>query len=331
VPSQRPAPAKAQQDPRQALRGTSIARTIFAFAVLAVGACDPTPSYPPPEQPLVGTVSFEQEITMGAGPTEISTVQATVDIDPGTIPVGDHLLVRLLRGVTKATPSGSGNVWMIGAEPAAVQLLPATATFAKPVHLRLPFFPTQTGAVDVLHADEAATSWSWVAQATLPSPGSGSFTAELTEPHLWTLVGSNGNAPPPDGIYALDQFICGNDLVSPPPASTLELAGGTYVWTWARSPGDAGCGPVTERGTVAISQLQATFTPDVGFPRRYDLKVLGGGFALEGGPSAGGECPGQSVFEQFTPIFAPKGVPNPMPPGATDAGCGDAGSDAASD
>ena len=67
---------------------------------------------------------------MGAGPTEISTVQATVDIDPGTIPVGDRLLVRLLRGVTKATPSGSGNTWMIGAEPAAVQLLPATATFA---------------------------------------------------------------------------------------------------------------------------------------------------------------------------------------------------------
>jgi hypothetical protein len=246
------------------MRFSRVVRAALVAVVAAAPACDPTPSYPPPEQPLVGTVSFEQEITMGAGPVEVSTVQATVDIDPGTIPVGDRLLVRLLRGVTKATPSGSGNTWMIGAEPAAVQLLPATATFAKPIHLRLPFFPTKTGAVDVLHADEAATSWSWVAQAALQSPGSGSFTAEMTEPHLWTLVGSNGNAPPPDGIYRLDVLECGTNLVSPPPDVTLELAGGTYVWTWARSPGDAGCSPVTERGTVAIYQLQATFTPDGG-------------------------------------------------------------------
>ena len=58
--------------------------------------------------------------------------------------------------------------------------------------------------------------------------------------------------------------------------------------------------------------------------------MLGGGFALEGPPSNGGECPGQSLYEQFTRVFAPKGVPNPMPPEATDAGCGEA-SDAASD
>src|SRR5579872_722888 len=93
---------------------------ILAVAVAgALGmACDPAPTFPAPAQPLVGEVLFERALTMDTASIDLRTEVATFHIDPGTLPVGSTLLVRILDRVVKDLTDGTtGDVWNISGQP----------------------------------------------------------------------------------------------------------------------------------------------------------------------------------------------------------------------
>jgi len=309
---------------------------LAALLALAAGAtgCDPSPTFPAPTQPLVGRVVFEREVTMGTEPIELRTYAATLDIDPGTVPVGTKLLVRILDGVVKElTGETAGDVWSFdGVAGGAVQILSDATTFARPILLTVEGFPVGEGLADVLHADEGAAAWTRVGKVTTPTPPSVfQFTAELTGPHLWSLA-----IPPvtalaaPNGVYRLDRLICGTNDVGATPDETLEIDRGRYVWT--RGPAGGACA-VVERGLISIelSVASATFEPDVGDAYFFNIYVVDNDtFELKTIFARPFECAADvTTVLSFVPAAsgADAGAPNPGSDGgcASDAGGSDEG------
>jgi hypothetical protein len=248
-------------------RGRRAAAALLALAAVAAGpACEPSPRFPDPAQPLVGEVMVERTLTMGSEAIELKTNVATLHVDPGTVPVGTKLVWRIVDGIVKDLPgSSAGQQWSFYyGQPTSVQLIADVATFARPVVLTVSTsFDTRNGDVDVLHADESAAAWTRVGKATRAPTLSGSwFTAELTEPHLWTLaVAPPPPFNPPVGLFRLERLMCGTDVVAATPNETLELDGFRYVWTF--DPGSS-CA-VVDRGESRIS-IDAALTSLGFFP-----------------------------------------------------------------
>jgi hypothetical protein len=283
----------------------AVAALLALAAGAAGGACDPTPTFPAPAQPLVGTVVFERELTMGTDPVEIKNYAATIDIAPGTVPVGTKLVVRILDGVVKdLTPFFGGPhfippIWTIDGQPASVQLISDVPTFARPIILTVQSFWTPDETVDVLHADESATAWTRVGTATLPKPPPSAFTAALTEPHLWTMAMPLPGepalpAPAPDGPYLLNWLTCDANGVVPTPAETLEIDGDRYAWTHGAA-GDA-CASV-ERGAIVldVEHDHAAFMPDEGDAYAFELQIVASNaFSLKAIEVRPRECPAEA-------------------------------------
>jgi hypothetical protein len=323
-------------------RGRLAAVALLALAAGAAGmACDPTPSFPPPAQPLVGRVLFERELTMGTEPIDVTTYAATLHVAPGTVPVGTKLVVRIVDGVVKDLTDG-GDIWSHDGLPAAVQLLSDAPTFARPIQLEVPndrgpswnlqpAFCNGSCAVgpitvDVLHADEGATAWTRLGVAVPDNLSSrpGAFTAEVTEPHLWTMAMPPGpKLQAPSGLYRLDRLYCETyDVVTTPP-ETLEIDGDRYVWT--RGPSTDPCAPV-ERGTLGLDLpgAKAVFTPDVG--DAYDFNIYpqsSFSFVLKGIRQTAAECAANTTTSlSFVRTKSPGASDGGC---ATDAGATDAG------
>jgi hypothetical protein len=297
---------------------------VAAWLALAGGAaCDPSPTFPAPTQPLVGTVAFEREVTMGTAPIEVKTDLATLHIDPGTVPVGTKIVVRIVDGIVKElTPATAGDIWSLNGQPLAVQLVSEAKTFARPVLLSTFSFFGKSGLANVLHADEGAAAWTVVGQATTPPPPSiATVTAELTEPHLWTLaMPSPAQIQPPSGVFRLDQLTCGATNVVPTPMEILEID--TPRYTWTRGPiGDA-CTPI-ERGQV-VFQFDlgfATFAPDYGQSYYFNIQLAGpDAFGLQNGPARPLECPANSPTS-LSFVRAVDPVDAGAPSDASDGGC----------
>ena len=291
----------------------------------AVAACDPTPTFPQPEGPLVGVVVAEQEVVMGADPIEFRIWEATVRVEPGTVPTGTRLLLRFLRGVSKDAPQET-ETWQLSWQPAAFQLLPETLTLSKPITLTVfGLAPVLPAVVDVLHASEEAATWTPVATATSPVPPTvPTFIASITEPHLWTLGSHPDSIPDPRGLFRLSSLVCGVDSVTPPP-QTLELDDGAYIWT--RGGDGVSCASV-ESGTFTLNRsLNAvTLTPSIGMPRRYGISVSANGFELKGQQTEAIDCAaGVLSVEGFTQAEAGDGGRPLTQPDGGDAGCVDAG------
>jgi hypothetical protein len=300
--------------------GLRAAFLALAFAVAA--GCDPTPDYPPPEQPLLGTVVFERDITMGDSAVDIWTQDAALHVDPGTIPRGEHLVVRELRGVSKADPAGDVRIaqqWQISQQPAAVQLLTATAVFAKPILLRLNYYALPYGSAQLFHADETAAAWSNVGPAPQSADQNGpNYTARLTEPHLWTLAYAPAGGPaPPSGLFRLTSVACGSTPVSPVPDETLDIEGGAFIWTRTKS-----CVTTMEKGRVVFDSVGATFK-SVAQEQQFALTATSDGFELETSLGSAPYCPaGVDTIAVFTKVVSNDGSASAQP----DPGCGtDAG------
>jgi hypothetical protein len=305
-------------------RGRLVAASL-ALAAGAGAACDPSPTFPAPAQPLVGTVVFERELTMGTTPVEIRNYAATIDVEPGTVPVGTKLVVRILDGVVKDLTAGTaGDVWSFDGQPASVQLISDVPTFTRPILLTLPNFKARSGPADVLHADEGAAAWTRVGEASASSaPALSTFTAELTEPHLWTMAMAPLAQPPaPSGPYLLDWLTCDAIGVVPTPAETLEIDGDRYAWTHGAA-GDA-CASV-ERGAVAldVAHDNAAFMPDGGEAYAFELQIVASNaFTLKAIEIRPRECPAnaKTVLSFFRPIKVDP-VDAGAPPEASDGGC----------
>jgi hypothetical protein len=290
----------------------------------AGGACDPTPTFPAPTQPLVGRVVFERELTMGTEPIELRTYAATLNVEPGTVPVGTKLLVRILDGVVKElTGEGPSDVWSFGQPGGAVQIVSDVTTFARPILLTvLQGYPV-SGLADLLHADEAAPAWTRVGKVTTPTPPSAQFTAELTGPHLWSIaIPPVAQLSPPNGLYRVDKLICGsNDKdVAVTPNETLQIDQGRYVWT--REPAGGGCA-VVERGLIWIelSIASATFEPDVGDGYFFNIYVGDNdSFELKTILARKRECPAE-IATTLAFVPASDGADAGAPPEASDGGC----------
>ena len=268
------------------------------LALAAGGACDPSPTFPAPAQPLVGRVVFERELTMGTEPIDLKTYPATLHVDPGTVPLGTRLLVRILDGVVK-DPTGDtgGAVWTFDGRPnGAVQLLTDVTTFERPILLTAQGFSPSTALPDVLHADESAATWTRVGKVTTPPPSDYQVGAALTGPHLWSIaIPPPATLAPPSGLYDLDRLFCGANDLTATPKETLEIDGGRYVWT--RAPAGGGC-DVVERGVVALDvQLAyANFVPDGGDSYTFELQIVASNaFALKANVPVARECPANTT------------------------------------
>jgi hypothetical protein len=305
-------------------RGRLAAAASLALAAGAAGlACSPSPAFPTPAQPLVGEVLFERELTMGTAPVDIRTIQATFHVDAGTVPVGTKLVVRILDGIVKEL-TVTGDVWSVDGQPAAVQVLSDAPTFARPIQLTIGSFAGRSGQVDVLHADEGAAAWTQVGQASqTPPPSLSMFTAELTEPHLWTfLMPPAPKAVAPFGLYRLAQLTCsGHDLTSTT-METLDIGVGRYAWT--HGPAGDACSPV-ERGQI-VFQLDmgfASFAPDSDYfhPNTFNIHLLDNDtFELQGTFDRPLECPA-NIPTSLAFVRAVEPVDAGAPPEASDGGC----------
>jgi hypothetical protein len=298
---------------------------VAASLLLAAGAaCNPTPSFPAPAQPLVGEVVFERELTMGTAPIDIQTYVATLHVDPGTVPVGTKLVVRIVDGIVKElTPDTAGDVWTYNGQPAAVQLLADTGTFARPILLTVPSFTSgATAPAAILHADEGAATWTRVGQtAAAPPDALPGFSAELTEPHLWSFaLPSAPGVGLPQGLFGLDYAKCGTSDLLPLPTETLEIEGTLYTWT--RGPSGGAC-TVIERGLISMNlkPAQVTFTPDVGAPYSFNFQFEAqNAFELDATLPYPLDCPAgaTTALSFLKPLSL---IPTSATPGGNDGGC----------
>jgi hypothetical protein len=167
--------------------GKSGAAGVIACAFVA--ACNPTPTFPPAEQPLVGQVVFEREVIVeGNVSVPLGQGELRFSLSVGAVPPGTRLLFRWLAGVTKTLPPpGADQVWESGLGPpaAAVQILPATVTFTTPGVFE-GIFVDPSRQAELLFADEADAAWQF--RGVLTSATGFILELPIAGPHLWSFA-----------------------------------------------------------------------------------------------------------------------------------------------
>ena len=280
-------------------------------AAAAVLACEPTPRYATPEEPLVGKVALEAStvVTDAGGELDffyadwLPAYRLRVSIPAGAYPKGTVVTIRLLSELdTRADTEIVLGRFLNGgnANIQALQLLPASLTPAVPVHVAI------VGALnpwtfDVLHARETAPAWTVVTSVAPSTTDVTTLPFDMDAPGLWTI----GQLPLPaslQGHLQRVQLACGDVPVSAPRVRTVDFVRNSYHWS---SPAGPGCDQV-DSGTI-----QAAYSPDcvdfspnfgVGGTACFVLDGAGTGLSLSwlvyGGPS--NECPGTTVeTEQY--------------------------------
>jgi hypothetical protein len=316
------------------------ARVVAAFGLAAAIGCDPTPTFPPAEQPLPGVVVLEREMIAAAGvpievsfsgvtlsiPADASLLGATLSIPADAVPPGTRVLVRYLRDVRKTLDGSThARLWTLTGQPAALQILPETLTFAKPATLSVFGYPLTQPPAEVLSANEADPAWQrrGAAPYSIP-PAPPGLVAIVDGPHLWSFfLDWTGQPAVQSGAFVQQQLSCANVPVDPTPVDNLTIgADRTYVWTRAARGG--ACGGV-ETGLVTLLDWTAGvafFGPSGGgAKRKYGLQAKGDGFLLQGQFAEALDCAAYQVtLNWFVPAVtgADGGVPSK---GATDGAC----------
>lgn len=161
----------------------------MALAALFL-ACEPTPNYPAPEQPIVGEILEEQSavVTRNGQPIVLQTVAATLSVPAGAYPASTRVTLRLVNDLpmpidTSSSYFGYPQQYLVQ----AVQVLPAQPSPAEPLQLVL-FGGTQSLSYTVFHAREGESTWTSTGMV-LQDTGAG-LSVAISEPGLWTA----GNA-----------------------------------------------------------------------------------------------------------------------------------------
>jgi len=162
----------------------------MALTTLLV-ACEPTPTYPVPEQPIVGEILEEQSavVTAAGQPIVLQTGAATLSVPVGAYPASTRVTLRLVNNLPMPADASSSYFGYPQSQypVQAVQVLPAQPSPAKPLQLVL-FGGMQSLYYTIFHAREGESTWTNTGMV-LPDTGAG-LSVAISEPGLWTA----GNA-----------------------------------------------------------------------------------------------------------------------------------------
>jgi hypothetical protein len=209
---------------------------------LALFACEPTPVYPTPEQPVVGEI-YAETSTIATGTKQQLNLSyynysrpIPVVIPSGAYPAGTRVTIRLVSSlhisadtklVLSRLLSGFDDYFD------ALQVLPAKQAPAVPLHVDL----TGTGhpwAFSLLHAREDASIWTDMGNLNASAT---TLSFDITESGLWTV----GQLPLPPSL----QGRLSQDVATSRPR-LLDIVGVSYALA---SPTSSGCYTV-ETGTI---------------------------------------------------------------------------------
>jgi hypothetical protein len=162
----------------------------MALTTLIV-ACEPTPTYPVPEQPIVGEILEEQSalVTANGQPIVLRAYAASLSIPTGAYPAGTRVTLRLVNSLPMPADTSSSYFGYPQSEcpVQAVQVLPAQPSPAQPLQLVL-FGGVQSLSYTIFHAREGELTWTNTGLVLLNT--SAGMSVAISEPGLWTA----GNA-----------------------------------------------------------------------------------------------------------------------------------------
>lgn len=166
-----------------------------AALVVALAACDPEPSYPAPEQPVVGVILDEQSslVTANGQPIALHFTYADLSVPPGAYPLGTWVTLRLVGSLRMQAEMGDA---YLNPPIQAVQLLPARPAPAVALQVVLHYGPGSKSYA-IFHAiegDPAWTSTGMVVQATIED-----LAFSASAPGLWAASTSGYTGGSPDG------------------------------------------------------------------------------------------------------------------------------------
>jgi hypothetical protein len=159
---------------------------------LAAGACDPVPTFGPPDPPAPGLIVAERKVTTTADGAMAKLVDGDVIVTfpPAALPVGTTVTVRVLTDLHETLDGVEpANVWQWWGRPAAVQIgsepLPFAGTVAIELHRVTSNF--EPAVVKMLFAEADAPTWTRRGPATYSAHD---YQAVMTADRagLWTLI-----------------------------------------------------------------------------------------------------------------------------------------------
>jgi hypothetical protein len=281
---------------------------------LSLFACEPTPVYPTPEQPVVGEI-YSETSTIATGTKQQLNISYSnysrpipVVIPSGAYPAGTRVTIRLVSDlhlhadtdlVLSRLLAGSDSYFN------ALQLLPAKQAPAVPLHVDL------TGtrypwAFSLLHAREDAAIWTDMGNLNASAT---TLSFDITESGLWTI----GQLPLPPSL----QGRLSQDVATSRPR-LLDIVGVSYALA---SPTNSGCYTV-ETGTIqALGSTMVELKSSRGDQSYLDYKLDPSGtgitFSLysDGCPTL--SCPAAPIGHY---VVSQPGSPGPLP-APPDGGC----------
>jgi hypothetical protein len=169
----------------------------LAAMVVALAACEPTPKYPVPEQPVVGEILGEQSGVVAADGQSvvIDAGLARLSVPAGAYPAGTRVTLRLV-GNMRMQPEADSSLWGYPQYPVqAAQILPAQPPPAQALEVVF-HGGEQSVYFAVFHATEGDSAWTGTGMVVLNTGAGLPFAASA--PGLWTAgpapYGSTGGS-----------------------------------------------------------------------------------------------------------------------------------------
>jgi len=282
---------------------------------LSLFACEPTPVYPAPEQPVVGDIYAETSTTATGADQRVNlrydnySDPIKILVPSGAYPAGTRVTIRLVGGLRIHADTDLVLDHFLARYSGyyfdALQVLPANQAPAVPLHVGV----TGTGypwAFSLLHAREDASVWTEV-RSLDATPTTLSF--DIPEPGLWTV----GQLPLPPSL----QGTLSQDTAIGRPWR-FDLVGNSYVLA---NPNASGCYDI-ETGTLhALSSAMVELTSSGGDQADLDYKLdpsgTGIAFYLRSGECPTVRCPATPLGHY---VVSKPGSPTPLPT-QPDGGC----------
>jgi hypothetical protein len=280
---------------------------------LALFACEPTPVYPTPEQPVVGEIYAEMSTIATGADQQINLLYdrysspISVFVPSGAYPAGTRVTIRLVSDLRIQVDTEIALVsFLEGDNFDALQLLPAKQAPAVPLHVDL----TGKGhpwAFSLLHARENASIWTDMGKLNASAT---TLSFDITESGLWTV----GQLPLPPSL----QGRLSQDVTTSRPR-LLDIVGVSYALA---SPTSSGCYTV-ETGTIhswvstVVELKQSSAWNWVDLDYKLDPSGTGITFSLysDGCPTI--SCPEAPIGHY---VVSQPGSPGPLP-AQPDGGC----------
>ena len=165
--------------------------------VALVFACEPTPNFPTPEQPVPGMIWEERSAIATGADQQIGLLykqyldsgqhRIRVSIPAGAYPVGTRVTIRLVFDLGTLADIGDvmGQLAGLSGASMALQILPAGLVPARPLRIEISNVWPKTSNFDLLHAYEGDHTWTTVAKVDI---GATTVAFEVGQPGLWTLA-----------------------------------------------------------------------------------------------------------------------------------------------